>query len=491
MGEMSLNREKHFLDPFFYPKSVAIVGATGNQMKMNYHITENLLRLKFLGKVYLVNPNADEILGMKTYPSLNDISADIDLVVSAVPYSITLKIIRDCAEMGIKRIVIVAGGFEEAGKKGEELHREIVRLTRESKMRVLGPNTLSPINTSNNFIISFHPVEKLKRGGISFVFQSGLYEYKLNWIFSHLGVGKIIDLGNKMDINEVDALEYLAEDPETKVITMHLESMRGDGRRFMQILRDTSRKKPIVILKSGRTGAGAKAAASHTGAIARENDAIFDGMLRQAGVIRAQTLDEFFDFAKIFEFTEDPPGDNRIAVANISGGEGVIATDACERNGLKMAKLGEKTYKRLRETFPPWKIPLNPLDFGVCMEFHMADFITDLNKFFDDMTSILEDEEVDCMIMQLPSTIFMKVSATLKLPKSAISGMMDGIADIFLRMKEKGKPLALWRSSMDIMEDEFVNMLESKKIPVYPFSERAVKAMAALYKYKSMREKQR
>jgi len=156
-----------------------------------------------------------------------------------------------------------------------------------------------------------------------------------------------------------------------------------------------------------------------------------------------------------------------------------------------MAKLGEKTYKRLRETSPPWEIPLNPLDFGVCMEFHMADLITDLNKFFDDLTSILEDEEVDCMIMQLPSTIFMKVSATLKLPKSAISGMMDGIADIFLRMKEKGKPLALWRSSMDIMEDEFVNMLESKKIPVYPFSERAVKAMAALYKYKSMREKQR
>jgi acyl-CoA synthetase (NDP forming) len=492
MGEMSLNQEKHFLDPFFYPKSVAIVGATGNQMKMNYHITENLLRLKFLGKMYLVNPNADEILGMKTYPRLNDIiSANIDLVVSAVPYNVTLKIIRDCAEMGIKRIVIVAGGFEEAGKKGEELHRAIIRLTRESKMRVLGPNTLSPINTSNNFIISFHPVEKLKRGGISFVFQSGLYEYKLNWIFSHLGVGKIIDLGNKMDINEVDALEYLAEDPETKVITMHLESMRGDGRRFMQILRDTSRKKPIVILKSGRTGAGAKAAASHTGSIARENDAIFDGMLRQTGVIRAQSLDEFFDFAKIFGFTDNPPGGNRIAVANISGGEGVIATDACERNGLKMAKLGEKTYKRLREIFPPWKIPLNPLDFGVCMEFHMTDLMADLNKFFNDLTSILEDEVVDCMIMQLPSTIFMKVPATFELPKSAISGMMDGIADIFMRMKEKGKPLALWRSSMDIMEDEFVNMLESKKIPVYPSSERAVKAMAVLYKYKSMREKQR
>ncbi|VUT25570.1 MAG: succinyl-CoA synthetase subunit alpha [Candidatus Methanolliviera sp. GoM_asphalt] len=487
-----MNRAEHFLDPFFYPKSVAIVGATGNQMKMNYHITKNLLRLKFLGKVYLVNPNSDEILGMKTYPSLNDISDDIDLVISAVSYNVTLKIIKDCTKKGIKRIVIVAGGFQEAGKKGEELHREIARLTRESKMRVLGPNTLSPINTSNNLLISFHSVEKLRRGGISFVFQSGLYEYKLNWIFSHLGVGKIIDLGNKMDINEVDALEYLAEDPETKVIAMHLESMRGDGRRFMQLLRDTSRKKPIVILKSGRSSAGAKAAASHTGAIARENDALFDGMLRQAGIIRAQNLDEFFDFAKIFGFTDNLPGDNRTVVVNLSGGEGVIATDACEQNGLKMAKLGEKTYKRIREIFPPWDIPLNPLDAGVCMEFHMTDFSTTyLNKFFDDLTSILEDEEVDCMIMQLPSMIFAKILATLELSKSAISGMMDGITDIFLRMKERGKPLALWRSSMDAMEDDFVNMLESKKIPVYSSSERAIKAMAALYKYKSMRDKQR
>jgi acyl-CoA synthetase (NDP forming) len=488
IGKINVNREKHFLDPFFYPKRVAIVGATGNKTKMNYHITENLLRLKFLGKVYLVNPNSDEILGMKTYPSLNDIPTDIDLVISAVPYNVTLKIIKDCAKKGIKRIVIVAGGFQEAGKKGEELHRKIVKFTRESKMRVLGPNTLSPINTSNNLLISFHPVEKLRRGGISFVFQSGLYEYKLNWIFSHLGVAKIIDLGNKMDINEVDALEYLAEDPETEVIAMHLESMQGDGRRFMQILRDTSKKKPIVILKSGRSSAGAKAAASHTGAIARENDTIFNGMLRQAGVIRAQNLDEFFDFAKFFGFTDNLPGGN-IVVVNQSGGEGVIATDACEQNGLKMAKLGEKTYKRIREIFPPWEIPLNPFDAGLCMEF-LSDFITDINKFFDDLTSILEDEEVGCMIMQLPSTMtLMKVLATLELPKSAISGMMDGISDIFLRMKEKGKPLALWRSSMDAMEDELVNILESKKIPVYPSSERAVKAMAALYKYKSMQEK--
>lgn len=464
---------------------MAIVGATGNEMKMNYLITENLLRLKFLGKLYFVNPNADEIFGIKTYPSLNDIPDNIDLVVSAVLYNITLKIVQGCVKKGIKRVVIIAGGFQEAGKRGEELHREIEKLAKENEIRVLGPNTLSLINTSNNLIISFHPIEKLKKGGISFVFQSGLYEYKLNWIFSHLGVAKIIDLGNKMDINEVDALEYLVNDPETEIISMHIESMRGNGRYFIQLLRDTSKKKPIVILKSGKIRAGSKAAASHTGSIARENDTLFDGMIRQAGAIRAQNLDEFFDFAKIFSFTKNPLGANRIAVVNVSGGEGVITTDACEQNDLKMAKLGEKTKENIREIFPPWEIPLNPLDFGVCMEFHMTDFSTDLDRFFNNLAFILEDKEADCMIMQLPSTFFMKAVATFDLPRSAISEMMEEICDIFLRMKEKGKSFALWRSSMEVMKDEFVNMLELREIPVYPSSERAVKAMSALYKYKN------
>jgi len=478
-----LKEREYFLDTFFYPKSVAIVGATGNEMKMNYHITENLLRLKFLGKIYLVNPNSKEILGIKTYPRLNDIPDDIDLVVSAVPYNQTLKIIKDCVELGIKRVVIIAGGFDEAGEKGRELYNDVKRITGEEKIRVLGPNTLSPINTSNNLIISFHPVKKLNKGGLSFVFQSGLYEYKLNWIFSHLGIAKILDLGNKMDINEVDALEYLVDDPETEVIAMHIESIKGDGRRFIQILRERSKEKPIIILKSGRTKAGSMAVASHTGTIAQENDPILDTILRQVGAIRAQNIDEFFDFAKIFDFIKEMPKSDRISIVNLSGGEGVIATDACERNGLKMAKLGEKTYRKLKEIFPLWEIPLNPLDAGVCMEFHLTDFASNIYSFFEHLTSVLDDEGVDCMIMQIPTTIFIKMAYS-QFPKSIILELMNTVADIFLRIKEKGKPLVLWRSSMDPLEDEFVSILESRKVPVYPSSERAVKAVSVLCKYK-------
>ena len=481
---MRLNQNDHFLDSFLNPESIAIVGATKNPIKMNFQITENLHRLNFLGKIYPVNPNTKEILGMKTYPSIKEIPHDIDLVVSAVPSNLTLGVVNDCVDSGIKRMVIVAGGFLDGDKEGEKLHNEISKITKENGIKVLGPNTLSPINPSKNLVISFHPVDELRCGGLSFVFQSGLYEYKLNWIFSHLGVSKIIDLGNKMDINEVDALEYLSKDPNTRVIAMHVESVRGDGRRFMQLLQTTSKKKPIIILKSGRTSAGSKAAASHTGSIAKENDILFDSMLKQVGAIRAQNLDEFFDFAKTFSYLNLPRG-NRIAVINLSGGEGVIATDACEQNGFQLANLNEKTHEKVSGVFPPWDVPLNPLDIGVCAQFHFSDFHKILNSFI----SVIEDDNVDCMLMQFfPTSSFEKLMTNSpKSSKMANTMIMDLFSNIFVKMKDIGKPLALWRSSMEIAESEFVKNIELKGIPVYSSSEKAAKALAALYRYKVMK----
>jgi acyl-CoA synthetase (NDP forming) len=473
-----MGQANQVLEPFFNPQKVAIVGATGNPMKMNYHLTENLLRLKFQGRIYLVNPNRDEILGIKTWSSLRDIPDGLDLVIISTPASISLSIMEDCVEKGIKSVVLVPGGFSEGGKKGGELHKKVAKLAKENGIRVLGPNTLSPINTSNNLIISFHRVERLRKGGIAFVFQSGFYEYKLNWIFSHLGVSKILDLGNKMDINEVDALEYLAEDPETKMIAMHIESIRGEGKYFIQLLKGTSKRKPIVILKSGRSPAGAKAAASHTGAIAKENDSLFDSLLKQAGAIRAQDLEEFFDFVKSFDFLI-PPSDNRIAVVNISGGEGVIATDACQQNGFQMAKLGKKTIKKLREIFPPWEIPVNPFDGGVCMEFHLSD----MGKFFHTLAAIPDDENVDCLIAQIPRTMFER---TEHLQSSRLSATMEEFVSTFADMGKR-KPLALWRSSVGGIEERLVERLELNGIPVYPSSNKAAKALAALYKYQVYR----
>lgn len=463
--------KRHFLDSFFYPSSVAIVGASRSPLTLNYNLVSNLVKLGFRGEIYPVNPNADEILGRKAYASLKDIESEIDLVVSAVPARMTLGIVKQCAEKKVKGVVLVAGGFSEADERGRRAQDEIAHLLKQAGIRAIGPNALSPINSSNNLAVSFLPVERLTRGGVSFVFQSGLYDPRLNWILSdfHLGISKLIDLGNKMDINEVDALEYLAQDLDTKVIAMHLETLKGDGKKFIRLLENTSKVKPIVVLKSGRSIAGAKAAASHTGSIVRGSDAVFDAVLKQVGVLRAQTVEDFFDFAKAFGFLT-PPSGNRIVVSSLAGGEGVIATDICQQDGFSMAKPNRRTFGKLKAFFPPWEIPLNPFDMGVCTQFHST---SEVYRVF--LESMVGDENVDCLAVGLP-------------PFFPSFGTDEALRP-FLLGKEKGKPLVLWPHAMTESLHAVVEKLELNSVPVYPSAARAIRALSVVYKYKMIQER--
>jgi acetyltransferase len=470
----------HFLEQFFKPDSIAIVGATNNPLKMNYRVLQNLVNLSYKGKIYPVNPKTKEILGIRAFARLQDIPDKIDLVVSAVPALKTIKIVKDCCEVGIKNLVIVTGGFSEGGKVGKKLHRDIKALIKENGIRILGPNTLSPIYTSNNLIISYNPINKLNRGNLSFAFQSGFYEPMMNWMFSHLGINKMLDMGNKLDINEVDALKYYAQDPETHVIAMHIESLHGDVQVFLDLIKSVSRKKPIVILKVGRTQAGSRAAASHTGSIAKENDAIFESAIKQAGAIRAQNLEEFFDFAKAFQFLKLPQG-KRLAVITLSGGEGVMATDACETYGLKQARLGDQTYQRLKKIFPQWEIPLNPFDAGVCMQIHLSDMM----KFFNTLLAILEDDHVDCAIMQMLLWTFTSERAHSQAAEDTVEYFKALYLQWLSNVRKSGKPFALWCFSMGLPEMEMIETIEAHNIPVFQSSERAVKALAALNQYRS------
>ena len=472
----------HFLDRFFWPESVALVGATNNHFKMNFRLLDNLVGLKFKGRIYPVNNHAQEVQGIKAFPRLRDINDDIDLVVSSVPASNTMDIVKECDLIGVKRLVIITGGFSEGGDDGKKLHQEIASFVKEKKIRILGPNTLSPVNTANNLVISFNPVKKLRRGGLSFSFQSGFYEPKLNWLFSHLGINKMLDMGNKMDINEVDALGYFSKDPDTRVIAMHIESLHGNGRDFFDLLRSVTREKPVIILKSGRTPAGSRAASSHTGSMANENDLIFDSAIRQAGAIRAENLDQFFDFAKAFEFLPLPKG-NRAAIIMLSGGEGVMATDACEMSGLTLARMSTMTYHKLKRILPPWEITLNPFDAGVCMEFHLSD----LMSFFDNFTAIPEDENADCIIMQMPPNLSYFISSNPNVSEETSHSLTKQYIELILNMKRSGKPFAMWCSSMDKQEMELVQLLESRSLPFFQSSERAIKALSALYKYNRYR----
>jgi len=480
-----MSKVDHFLERFFHPQSVAIVGATNNPFKMNFRLTQNLVDLNFQGKIYPVNPREKKISGIKAYARLQDIPEGIDLVVIAVPAPKALDIVKDCDKKGVKQVVIVTGGFSEGGKQGLKLHQEIARFVKGKDIRSIGPNTLGPINTSNNLAISFNSIKEMRQGGISFAFQSGFYDPKINWLFSHLGINKLIDLGNKMDVNEVDVLEYFFQDPGTKVIAMHIESLHGNGRDFFNLLKKGSVKKPTIILKSGRTPAGSLAAASHTGAIARENDVIFDSMIRQTAAIRAGNIEEFFDLAKAFECLILPKG-NRLSIITLSGGEGVMATDTCDMNGLTMAELGDHTYQRLKKIFPPWEIPLNPIDGGVCLEFTLSDIL----RVFNTLIAIPEDENVDCIVMQMPPDFFNLAPKNENPSAKASDSLKEQCAQALLNMKRVGKPFALWRTSMDRNEDELVERLESNYLPVFPSSERAIKALSSLYRYKAfcMRE---
>ena len=462
---------RYSLDVFFYPRNVAIVGATRNPAKPAYYITENLVRLGFTGKIYPINPNANEILGLKCYPSLEDVPDDIDLVISLVPAPATLNVVKESAEKGVKGIVVIAGGFSEGGEVGGELEKKISEILRKTGMRLLGPNTLSPINPSNNLIVSFRGMKELKKGSLAFCFQSGMYEPKLGWIFNglHLGVSKIIDVGNKLDVNEVDVLEYLSRDDETKVIALHIENIKGDSRRFMELLKETVKKKPVIIVKGGRTSMGAKASLTHTGSLSGGSYTIFEAALKQAGAIHAQTLEEFFDFAKVFEFLK-PPAGNRVAIITLSGGEGVIAVDCCEENGFKLAELKKETVEQLRKVYPPWNIPSNPFDMGPCIEFHGNAKVCKTA-----LDSISRDENVDCIVIQLPAFV----------PPPEL----DEVVKSFLRLKEVGKPAVIWRATMGRQEDRIVEELERNYIPVYPSVDRAIKALGKLYKYKVFLEK--
>lgn len=472
----------HFLDNFFWPESVAVVGATDNPVKINYRLAQNLVHLKFAGKIYPVNPRGKEILGLKTYASLQDIPDKVDLVVTAVPAAATLDVIKQSAEIGVTRVVIVTGGFSEGGAEGKRLQQEIGSFVKAKGIRTLGPNTLSPINTANNFAISYNPIRKLSRGGLSLGFQSGFYEPKVNWLFSGFRVNKMLDMGNKMDINELDVLEYFDRDPDTKAIAMHVESIRSDARDFFDLLKKVSKRKPVVVFKTGRTVAGSKAAASHTGSIARENDLLVDGILKQTAAIRAQNLDEFFDFAKAIEYLESPEG-NHLAIVIMSGGEGVMATDSCELNGLEPARISKATLDKLKHILPPWEIPLNPFDAGVCMEFHMSNPI----DFFSALSAIPEDENVDCAIMQMPPSLFDFTLSDPNFSEELALHMCKEITRAFSKIRQVGKPFAMWRTAMLGQEEKWVEMIEAAGVPVFQSSERAIRTMAALRNLRARR----
>lgn len=345
------------LKPFFEPKSVAVVGANPNAGELAFNLVENLAQSGYRGRVYPVNPNYSEILGRKCYPSLKEIRGEVDLAVILTSRTVVPDIVKQCGEKGIRAAIVVGQGFAEAeDEEGKRLQQRVVEAARKGGVRVLGPNTFGSANAYINFSTAFLKQTDMRKWPVGVVSQSGLF-------FGTIGrlrlIGKGIDVGNTCDVDIADALEYFERDPEVKIIVLHIEGI-NDGKRFKEVVQRVARVKPVLAMKTGRSKRAAHAAQSHTASLIGDN-AVWDAVFKQCGIIRARSLDELGDLVRAFLYLPLMRG-RGIAIATGSGGIGIMSLDACAECNLEIAGLSPGTRRRLKAMSPAWHRIGNPLD---------------------------------------------------------------------------------------------------------------------------------
>lgn len=375
-----------FMEKFFTPSSVALVGASATPGKIGNSVLDSIAKHDYKGKVYPINPKAEEILGIKCYPSLEAINDNIDLVVVCVDLSVTPPILEACAKKGIHNVVIVSGGGKELGGERADYEAQIKELSKKHKIRIIGPNCIGMFNAANRLDCAFQGQARMVRarlGNVALLSQSGTMGISFLETADSFGLSKMISYGNRSDVDEADMIWYLANDPQTTVIALYVEGF-GDGRKFIETAKRVmkEKKKPIVIWKSGRTEAGAKQAASHTGSLGGSN-AIIMGAFKQAGIISVDSYQELAAVTKALAW-QPPAKGNRAAMCSNGAGPMIGAIDHFERLGLELAKVTPKTLKELKAHFPPTYVigKGNPVD--VTGGANADDYRFTIQKFYDD-----------------------------------------------------------------------------------------------------------
>jgi acetate---CoA ligase (ADP-forming) len=348
------------LRPLLEPASVAVIGASRNPTSLGRRVLGALVAGGFNGPIYPVNPQARELDGRACYASLSDIPRGVDLAVVAVPRSLVLDVVDQCAAAAVKSLVVITAGFAEGGEEGRALQQQLVEKVRGHGLRMVGPNCMGLLNANTRLNASFSPIMP-PPGRVAFSSQSGALGMAILGLATERGVGlsTFVSVGNKADVSGNDLLQYWEADPRTSVMLLYLESF-GNPRRFARLARRIGRRKPIVVVKSGRTAAGSRAAGSHTAALAASDTAV-DALFHQSGVIRADTIDEMFDIAVCLDAQPLPAG-RRVAIVTNAGGPGILAVDACEAAGLSVVPFDEATRARLREFLPAEASLGNPID---------------------------------------------------------------------------------------------------------------------------------
>jgi acetyltransferase len=461
------------LDAIFSPQSLAVVGASKTPGKVGHDIFVNILKGGYRGTLYPVNPKARSVSSVRAYPTISDIPDSVDLAMVILPPRPALTAVKAAIDKGVKGVVIVSAGFREVGGEGLEIENTIVGLCREAGVRVVGPNCLGVINPLANVRLNASFSARMpKPGNISFISQSGaLCTAVLDFAADRdFGFSKFISIGNKADIDELDLLRYFHRDEDTEVIMIYLEELRR-GPEFIEAVKEITsgdiRPTPVLVIKSGRTAAGAQAAASHTGALAG-TEGVYDAIFQQSGIIRVDSIDELFDFATAFayknestlgKFRRKVPGGNRVAIVTNAGGPGIVATDMTVTSGLQLAEFKEETIEVLASHLPKTANLQNPVDV-------IGD--APMDRYENALAAVIKDEGVDGALVILT-------------PQSMTDVL--GTAEAIVRIARRSpKPiLCCFMGIIDVSSG--VRYLQEHGVPVFKFPENAAKTFGALYQY--------
>jgi len=448
------------LDAIFAPETIAVIGTSTQKGKVGHDIFANILSGGYTGTLYPVNPKARSILSVKCYTSIGTIPDPIDLAMIILPPNVALQAVKDCIAKGVKGIVIVSAGFKEVGGEGALIERQMADLCAEANVRLVGPNCLGVINPSPKISLNASFSARMPApGNVSFISQSGalctaVLDYAADKGF---GFSKFISIGNKADVDELDLLRYYHNDPDTDVVMIYMEELSRGAEEFITEVREmTSGTNPthVIAIKSGSSDAGAKAAASHTGALAG-SDALYDAIFTMSGILRCVSVNQLFDYAQAFAGNKYPTGD-KIAIITNAGGPGIIATDMSEQSGLKLAQFSEDTIKELKKYLPPTANFHNPVDV-------IGDAARD--RYENTLTTVLGDRGVDAVLIILT-------------PQSMTDAI--GTAEAIVNIARNSlKPIVC--SFMGVVDvSDGVKLLQKHKIPVYPFPESAARSLGAL-----------
>ncbi|MFX0010815.1 MAG: acetate--CoA ligase family protein [Candidatus Hermodarchaeota archaeon] len=456
---------------FFNPKSIAIIGASPKKGKVGYNVLNNIIISKYSGKLYPINPTAQEILGLKAYKSVLDVPENIEIAIIVIPSRFVAEVAKECGEKRIKGLIIITAGFKEIGGEGIKREEELKQIAQTYNMRIIGPNCLGLVCVKYNGSFAANTP---KKGNIAMISQSGAFltammDYSMEQTY---GFSCNISLGNKSDMDEVDFIRYLANDDTTKVILCYLESIEN-GQKFLEVVPEAARKKPIVILKSGVSSAGARAASSHTGALAG-SDMAYQLAFKKSGIIRAITMEDLFDYGEIFLY-QPIPEKNSFAIITNAGGPGIVATDAFEREKLNFAQFSEPILHDLREKLPQEAAIFNPIDI-------VGDAPPERYEFTIKTVFGLNNTDTPQKVDEDEITTY---GALILMSPQAQTRPLD-VAKLIFEISHKSlqnKPI-LCSFIGGVSIKKAAEFLKQKHIPCYPFPERAAESLRATVEYK-------